>query len=230
MSYAAVSASGTAESKPGAAMGSKRTIPMTLLLVVLGVYAAAPRNADLRKFDPADVARLETAMWRDYYAKHYLMLFYHLYESSRTFDFSPLARFRIALAAAQAARAFQPTRSRSEAERAIPFLIAYYGLLREAAPVAIDPRELASRELDWWQARRESVAPRDYGITIAQVAALTYGERQDGPALLAFGIDRAEAMSYRDAHGQTITEQDWLKIEAQLRNAYQQLKMGIGNR
>jgi hypothetical protein len=210
-------------------MGSNHTIALALLLVVLGIYAAAPRNADLREFDPAEVARLETAMWRDYYAKHYLTLFYHLYASSRTFGFSPLASSRISLSAAQAARAFQPTRSRTEAERAIPFLVAYYGLLREATPVAVDPQELASRELDWWQARRESVGPRDYGVTIAQVAALTYGKRQDDPALLAFGIARAEAMSYRDARGQTITEQDWVKIEAQLRDAYQQLKMGIGN-
>jgi hypothetical protein len=210
-------------------MGSKHTITLALLLAVLGIYMAAPRSADLRKFDPAEVARLETAMWRDYYAKHYLTLFYHLYESSRMFNFSPLASFRISLAAAQAAKAFQPTHSRAEAERAIPFLVAYYGLLREAAPVAVDPEELALRELDWWQARRESVAPRDYGVIIAQLAALTYGKRQGDPALLAFGIGRAEAMSYRDTQGQTITEQDWLKIEAQLRDAYQQLKMGIGN-
>ena len=210
-------------------MGLKHAAALALLLAALGLYAAAPRRVDLRNFDPAEVARLETAMWRDYYAKHYLMLFCHLYESSRMFDFSPFASFRISLSAAQAARAFHPTRSRAEAERAIPFLVTYYRLLREAAPVAIDPQELASRELDWWQARREAVDPRDYGVITAQIAALTYGKRQGDPALLAFGIDRAEAMSYRDARGQAITEEDWLRIEAQLRDAYQQLRKGIGN-
>jgi len=30
------------------------------------------------------MARLETAMWRDYYDRHYPTLFYHLYELSRT--------------------------------------------------------------------------------------------------------------------------------------------------
>ena len=44
-------------------------------------------------------------MWRDYYEKRYAALFGHLYELSRTqFGFSPLDSFRIALAAAQAAR------------------------------------------------------------------------------------------------------------------------------
>ncbi len=28
----------------------------------------------------------------------------------------------------------------------------------------------------WWQARREKVGPRDYGVTAACVAALTYGK------------------------------------------------------
>jgi len=63
----------------------------------------------LRAFDPAAMARLETAMWRDYYDKHYPALFFHLYAVSRTqFGF---ARWTVSdcAAAAQAARAFQPT-------------------------------------------------------------------------------------------------------------------------
>ena len=58
--------------------------------VLVAAYAAIPRHADLRAFDPAEMARLETAMWRDYYDKRYAALFYHLYESTRTqFGFSP---------------------------------------------------------------------------------------------------------------------------------------------
>ncbi|WP_028346255.1 hypothetical protein [Bradyrhizobium murdochi] len=59
-------------------------------------------------------------MWRDYYDKRYPALFHHLYELSRTqFGFSPLDSFRIALAAARAAKAFQPTRSREAAKAAV---------------------------------------------------------------------------------------------------------------
>ena len=210
-------------------MGRTIMLALAALMLVLAAYACWPRKADLRGFDPAEMARLETAMWRDYYDKRYPALFIHLYESSRTqFGFSPLASLRIALSAAQAARTFQPTRSLAEAEAAIPDLVTYYGLLRQAAPVAFDPQEVAARELDWWQARRESIGPQDYGVTIGQVAALTYGKAQDEPALRAFGIGRAEAMAYRDARGQAITQKDWSAIETQLRGAYQQLKAGIG--
>ena len=95
----------------------RRTFLVILISVAAaaGIYLCWPRKADLRAFDPAGMARLETAMWRDYYEKHYPRLFYQLYELSRTqFGFAPLDGFRIALSAAQAAKTFQPTRSRAE--------------------------------------------------------------------------------------------------------------------
>jgi len=198
-------------------------------IAAVGAYACWPRHADLRIFDPVETARLECAMWRDYYDKRYVTLFYHLTESSRTqFGFSPLDSVRIAFAAARAAKTFQPTRSRQEANAALPYLLSYYDLLRTAAPVAFDPREAARLELDWWQARREAVGPQAYGKTIAEVAALIYGTTAADPAMRDYGIARAEAMAYRDSRGQAMTEQDWLAIESQLRVAYERLKAGAG--
>src|SRR5262245_43561452 len=79
--------------------------------------------------------------------------------------------------------AVQPTHSRAEAAVALPHLLVYYGLLRAAAPAAFTVAETANLELDWWQARREQVVPGDYGVTIARVAALTYGTSADGDAM-----------------------------------------------
>ena len=113
---------------------SRRTVSLMLALATLGLgaYACWPRKADLRSFDPAAMARLEAAMWRDYYGRHYPQLFYHLYEVSRTqFGFAPLDSVRIALAAAQAARTFQLTRSREAANAALPQLMTYYTNLQK---------------------------------------------------------------------------------------------------
>ncbi|MFK4724790.1 hypothetical protein ABIE89_005890 [Bradyrhizobium niftali] len=196
---------------------------------LVAAYAVIPRHADLRAFDPAEMARLETAMWRDYYDKRYGALFYHLYESTRTqFGFSPLQSLHVAFSAAEAARTFQPTRSRREADAALPALVAYYRNFAPAAPVAFDVEEAARLELDWWQARREAVAPRDYGLTIARVAALTYGRAADDSGIRQFGIARAEAMAFRDARGEAITDADWMRIENQLGEAYRTLKASIG--
>ncbi|WP_140976479.1 hypothetical protein [Bradyrhizobium guangdongense] len=194
-------------------------------------YAAVPRRADLRAFDPAGMARLETAMWRDYYDKRYGALFYHLYESTRTqFGFSPLRSLHIAFAAANAAQLFQPTRSRAEADAALPPLIVYYWDLASAAPVGFDVEEAARLELDWWQARREAIAPQTYGLTIARVTSLTYGKSADDEGIKQFGTLRAEAMALRDARGSAITDADWADIEAMLGKAYQALKESVRNR
>lgn len=196
--------------------------------VVVGLYACWPRQADLRAFDPIEMARLETAMWRDYYDKRYPALFGHLYLMSRSqFGFSPLDSVRTAVAAARAAKAFQPTGSRQDAAAALPQLVAYYRLLAPAAASGFDENAAARLELDWWQARREAVGPRDYGVTVAKVAALTCGKPADDATLLQSGIGRAEAMAYRDAHGQAMTDADWTEIEQQLSRAYSLLKSTV---
>jgi hypothetical protein len=213
----------------GAVMGRGKIIPMLASMVGAGcIYATWPRSADLRAFDPAAMAHLETAMWRDYYDA---ALFYHLYEVSRLqFGFAPIDSFRVALAAAEAAKTFQPTRSREAANAAMPPLVTYYRLLGPAAPAALDVEEAARLELDWWQARREVVGPRDYGVTVAKVTALAYGKRPDDPGLIQSGIARAEAMAYRDARGQGMAEQDWAEIESRLLRAYRSLKTALADR
>jgi hypothetical protein len=64
-----------------------------------------------------------------------------------------------------------------------------------AAPGGFDVAEAAWLEFDWWQARREAAGPQEYGVTIARVAAITYGKKAGDPSLLTSGIGRAEAMA-----------------------------------
>jgi hypothetical protein len=175
----------------------RRTVRLALALVfslvpgAIRAYASWPRQADLRAFEPAEIARLETAMWRDYYEKRYPSLFCHLDELSRTqFGFSPLGSLRIAWAAALAAKAFQPTRWREAANAALPALVTYYRLLASAVPGGFDVEEAARLELEWWQARREAVGPEQYGVAVARVAAITYGKRADDPSLMTSGLAR----------------------------------------
>jgi ABC-type amino acid transport substrate-binding protein len=146
-----------------------------------------------------------------------------LYEVARREQgFSPLDSARIALAAAGAARSFQPSTSRAQAEAAIPELVAYFRLLARAAPVAVDGQEAARTELAWWQARREAVPAEQYGAIIARVSTLLYGV--DNGDIRRAGLLRAQAMDYRDAHSADMTEAEWAAIEDRLRSAYGLLK------
>lgn len=62
---------------------------MVLGLIVLalvtwaGIDLYAPRTSHLKGFDPDEVARLETDMWRSYYDKQQLRLFWQLAELLR---------------------------------------------------------------------------------------------------------------------------------------------------
>ena len=189
-------------------------------------YVAIPRRADLTRFDPAAMANLETAMWRHYYEARYLALLLDLYRAARHEQgFSPLDSARIALAAARAAKSFQPSTSRAEAEAAMPFLESYFRLLAPAAPVAVPVEETARTELAWWQARREVVSPEQYGAIIARVSTLIYGV--DNTDIRRSGIIRAQAMDYRDAHSADMTEADWAAIEGRLQVAYGLLKQAV---
>ncbi len=206
----------------------RRLVVLALVGVIAGgaAYAFVPRAADLRRFDPAAMARRETQMWRDYYEKRSFALFLDLYATARWQQgFSPWDSVRVALAAARAARAFQPSTSRATAQAAVPLLTDYFRILAKAAPVPVDIAEAARTELSWWQARREAVAPAEYGLTVARVSTLLYGI--DSPQVRQSGLIRADAMAYRDARGARITQADWTEIEDRLRSSYRLLKQVV---
>jgi hypothetical protein len=212
-------------SRPG-----RRWLVAALLALVAtaAAYAAIPRRADLTRFNPEAMARLETSMWRHYYEHRYVALFLDLYEMARDEQgFSPLDSLMIAVAAARAAKAFQPSRSRAEAEAAIPYLVRYFRLLAPAAPVPVEVGEAARTELAWWQARREAVAPEQYGAIIARVTTLLYGV--NGDTVRRAGLMRARAMEYRDARNAVVTAADWSAIEEQLRLAYGLLEKALSS-
>jgi hypothetical protein len=195
-------------------------------VVLVAAYICLPRHADLTKFDPGAMARTETAMWRHYYEKRYLLLFRDLYDVARSqYGFSPLDSVQLAIAAADAAKSFQPSTSRAEAEAAMPALISYFRVLSDAAPAPVEIEDAARTELAWWQARREAVPPEQYGLIIARVATLVYGV--DGEDLRRSGVVRAQAMAYRDARDGSMNEADWSVIADRLELAYGLLKKAL---
>jgi hypothetical protein len=216
----------TAKARPRS--GRARQLAGILLSVgaLAAAYVSYPRHADLTQFDAAAMGRLESSMWRDYYEKRYVDLFRALYDVSRNeYGFSPLDSVQIAIAAARAAKTFQPSTSRAAAEAALPFLNSYFSILSEAAKTPIAVEDAARTELAWWQARREAVPPEQYGAIIARVATLVYGV--EGEDVRQFGALRAQAMAYRDARDTDLNEADWVLITKRLELAYALLKKAV---
>src|SRR5688572_13288556 len=116
----------------------------------------APRTAHLREFDPDEVARLETAMWRSYYEKRRLSLFNQLSELLRTQYNMPLLRSNlVGYYAANAAFVFKKGKQRTDYEKALPDLVKFYDAVRKMSDVPFDAKRAAALDLEWWIIHRE---------------------------------------------------------------------------
>lgn len=199
------------------------------LLTLLGIWIATdlwiPRHHDLRQFNPIAIGILETKMWRSYYEKKPLLLFWQSAQLFRQQLKAPFWRsFKIAYHAAKAAFIFKDGTNREDYNQALPNLQAFY---REVARLSNRPLEInraAKQELEWWIIRRyrEEHPPEEWTKLQAEVAAEIYWV--DAAQCETYGALRTEAMLYRDNLGEKIGEGDWEKIEKMLTDAWGALK------
>lgn len=191
---------------------------VALTLIVFGQHRLA--RPDLSGFEPAELGRVESAMWRSYYEGRWFRLGAQTMQvSCGQYRFSWWDGVRIATHTASAAAHF---RTHTDDPRCLPRLVSYYRIIEPAAPARFDVSEAARLELAWWTERRKKVPTQDYARTIAKLTALNYGITE-AEALPACRL-RAEAMAYRDARRDgRMTEADWNEVTRQLHAAYADL-------
>jgi hypothetical protein len=188
---------------------------------------ARPRRVDIRDFEPDEVARLETAMWRSYYDRRRLPLFGQLVALLQgQFHLQPLRAVALASLAARAAAVFQVGASHADYERALPYLERYYAGIRAVSEVPFDPVRAAWLELDWWIVHREAGEnpPGDLERALADLAAELY--QVPAERLAVHAARRAEAMTIRDRTARRtvgVLDDDWDRIEAILWVAWRSL-------
>ncbi|HKP73772.1 MAG TPA: hypothetical protein VJT82_12595 [Pyrinomonadaceae bacterium] len=194
------------------------------LWITIDLYR--PQTTELRKFDADEVARLETAMWRSYYERRRVRLFTELAELLRTqYHFSYWKSNVGAYHAARAAFVFKDGHSRAEYERALPHLVDFYTMIRQASDVPFDVERVARLELEWWIVHRQRAEhqPGDLARALAEAAAEIY--RVPAERMAEHGRLRAEAMTIRDTRAEAggVTEADWQRIDALLHASWQSL-------
>jgi hypothetical protein len=220
--------------------GQRRSRKKLLLKIFAAIGAAvvawvvydlyAPRTAHLREFDPDEVARLETAMWRSYYEKQEVRLFTELSELLRTqYDMPLLRSNRVAYYAANAAFIFKEGKRRDDYEKALPDLTRFYQSVRNISDIPFDADRAARLELEWWIIHRERAqhAPGDLERALAELQAEIY--RVPIERLLEHGRLRAEAMTIRDTKADTggVTEADWNRIDELLHQSWRSLAVVV---
>ena len=206
------------------------------LVLALAAWVAydlyAPRRTSLRDFDPDEVARLETAMWRSYYSRQRLRLFTQMSELLRTQYRLPLWRSNaVAYQAARAAFVFKDGHSRADYERALPNLVSFYHSIREVSDTDFDPERAARLELEWWIVHRERArhAPGDLDRALADLASEIY--RVPAERLAEHARLRAEAMEIRDRQAEQggVTEEDWRRIDELLHQSWRSLWRAVNS-
>lgn len=203
-----------------------------LLLAWVAYDLYAPRHTSLRDFDPDEVARLETAMWRSYYSRQRVRLFTQMSELLRTQYRLPLWRSNaVAYQAARAAFVFKDGRTRSDYERALPNLVSFYKSIREVSDTDFDPERAARLELEWWIVHRQRAqhAPGDLDRALADLASEIY--RVPSDKLLEHARLRAEAMTIRDRQAEQggVTEEDWRRIDDLLHQSWRSLWQAVNS-
>jgi len=200
------------------------------LLIWAGFDLYAPRRTSLRDFDPDEVARLETAMWRSYYSRQRVKLFREMTELLRTQYRLPLLRSNaVAYRAAKAAFVFKDGHSRADYERALPDLVSFYQSIRAVSDTDFDVERAARLELEWWIVHRErrAHAPGDLDRALADLQAELF--RVPADRLAEHARLRAEAMTIRDdkADAGGVNEEDWRRIDELLHQSWRSLHAAV---
>jgi len=206
-----------------------RWVILAILILGLGWLAFdlyGPRHHSLRDFDPNEVARLETDMWRSYYARQRLKLFNQLAELMRSQYGMPLATSNaVAYQAAKAAFVFKEGKKREDYEKALPNLVKFYQAIHDGADVDFDVQKAAKLELEWWiiHRQRDKFKPGDLDRSLAELPAEIY--RVPVERLMEHARLRQEAMTIRDKKAEEggVTEADWQKIHELLQASWKSL-------
>lgn len=201
-----------------------------MLVAAVVAYALVdlygPRQTNIRQFDPDEVARLDTAMWRSYYGRERLRLFLELGEVLRSQYRLPFVRSNaVAVKAAKAAFVFKDGKSRADYEKALPDLSAFYREIRAVSTTPFDVERAASLELEWWIIHRERDRhdPNDLVVALAELAGEIY--QQPAADFMEHARLRAEAMTIRDTKAAAggVTEEDWARIDLLLHESWRSL-------
>ena len=209
---------------------------LSVALVLIAAWVAydlfSQRTAHLREFDPDEVARLETAMWRSYYEHRRVSLFGELAELLRTQYHMPFVRSNlVAYYAANAAVVFQRGKQRSDYEKALPDLVKFYQAIRQTSDVPFDVDQVAKLELEWWIIHRQRAEhqPEDLTRALADLQAAIYA--MPAERFMDHGRWRAEAMTIRDTRAEQggVTEADWTRIDELLHQSWRSLHQAINS-
>jgi hypothetical protein len=182
-------------------------------------------------FDPDELGRLETRMWKAYYRKQPVRLFGLLVQAVRAQEGVSWPRALVgSLLLTKAAAGF--SRATGDYERFAPDIVAAYRLL--GLPDHVDIEAVARHELRWWVVRREIglEAGEAAGGSITDLYAAIYDLPRERVAeagrlrgLAAEVRDRGAAADPDGSAGKGAAY--WPEVAQLLRSSYRSLRRAV---
>ncbi len=203
-----------------------RKILLIVLLAVatwVAVDLLIPVKTDIRQFDPEIVGHLDTEMWRSYYNRKPLKLYFQLGHLVRRQFHAPFWRSQVmAFRAARAAFIFKDGKEKKDYEKALPDLKKYYTFINQLSKEPFDANKAATLELEWWIVHRQRAQDDegDLDKALAESAAAIYNV---SPTILSeYAYYRAAAMDIRDQEAvkDGVSEEEWQQIEDLLQQSW----------
>lgn len=181
-----------------------------------------PFKRDISRIDAVETAKMDAAMWKSYYEKRPVKLFFQSARLMRSqFHFPLWQSFPVAYYAAKAAFAFKDGKNRDDYQEALLPLKKYYGLVNRISLNTFDADSAAVTELEWWIIRRdrEHHPPAEWEVWIAATPSIMY--HIPATSFNEYAQLRVKAMLLRDAKGEFITPADWDSIRNVLLQSWQ---------
>lgn len=214
-----------------------RHAKILLFVFIYNICSFSQAHAETQLFDPEQVAREETAAWKDYYNDDITGLIQHLSHLVIVqFRLNQLTAWKTVIpelvTAATLFKSIPDTTSPDVyVSKVLPHLEVAYQGIRDALQGQWDPHQAAQDELDWWLARRQQkiADPEIVGKKIAKLYRLIYGS-YDHDHFSRAGYLRAVAARYRDLSEKAwkyVEDEDWTIIENILEHSYKELLLGI---
>lgn len=182
-------------------------------------------------FDPDELARLETRMWKSYYRRQPARLFMQLVQATRAqADLSWPRAVWVSLLLTRAAAGF--ARSTGDYDRFAPDIGRAYRAMN--LPDHVDVDAVARHELRWWVVRREIglAAGQAAGESITDLYASLYEVPRD--SVSEAGRLRGEAAEVRDRGANDDPDGPrgpgsayWPEVARLLRDSYRSLRNAL---
>lgn len=188
-------------------------------------------HKSVRSFDPARVARLETANWEAYYQKRWVRLLQvSVALVKETFGLNTCQALQAAYLVGRAEIAAAPFPD-NDIPRAEAYMRRFYAMIKQVHHETFDVEQAARLEVRWWVVHRELFLKEDKQPLVEALIdlyALTFRLPRERVYDAAF--HRAEAMRYSDrwvneskASGHPLLAQ----VEAELVKSYTMLRAAV---